>query len=134
MKKMYVLIGNYGSGKTELALRAIFKAIQDGKQAALLVPTTILAQQHYNTMCSRFADFPVKAACLSRFQTAKEREAVKEALEKVGTLTGRRFGDALFLTLAETTMEFAAREPARAEEFISLGFEAMWRALTREEK
>lgn len=45
----------------------------------------------------------------------------------------RAFGDALFLTLAETTMEFAAREPARASEFISLGFEAMWRALTREE-
>ncbi len=45
----------------------------------------------------------------------------------------RAFGDALFLTLAETTMEFATREPARASEFISLGFEAMWRALTREE-
>ncbi|EPC3780485.1 TetR/AcrR family transcriptional regulator, partial [Citrobacter farmeri] len=45
----------------------------------------------------------------------------------------RAFGDALFLTLAETTMEFAAREPTRASEFISLGFEAMWRALTREE-
>ncbi len=77
-----LLCGDVGYGKTELALRAIFKAIQDGKQAALLVPTTILAQQHYNTMCSRYADFPVKAACLSRFQTAKEREAIKEALAK----------------------------------------------------
>lgn len=46
----------------------------------------------------------------------------------------RAFGDALFLTLAETTMEFAARDPAHANEYISLGFEAMWRALTREEK
>jgi transcription-repair coupling factor (superfamily II helicase) len=77
-----LLCGDVGYGKTELALRAIFKAIQDGKQAALLVPTTILAQQHYNTMCSRFADFPVKMAALSRFQTPKEREAVKEALAK----------------------------------------------------
>ena len=77
-----LLCGDVGYGKTELALRAIFKAIQDGKQAALLVPTTILAQQHYNTMCSRFADFPVKTAALSRFQTPKEREAVKEALAK----------------------------------------------------
>ncbi|MEA4869985.1 MAG: transcription-repair coupling factor [Christensenella sp.] len=75
-----LLCGDVGYGKTELALRAIFKAIQDGKQAALLVPTTILAQQHYNTMCSRFADFPVKAACLSRFQTPKEREQIKKAL------------------------------------------------------
>ena len=77
-----LLCGDVGYGKTELALRAVFKAIQDGKQAALLVPTTILAQQHYNTMCSRFADFPVKVACLSRFQTPKEREAVKDGLAK----------------------------------------------------
>lgn len=77
-----LLCGDVGYGKTELALRAVFKAIQDGKQAALLVPTTILAQQHYNTMCSRFADFPVKVACLSRFQTTKEREAVKDGLAK----------------------------------------------------
>lgn len=77
-----LLCGDVGYGKTELALRAIFKAIQDGKQAAMLVPTTILAQQHYNTMCSRFADFPVKMACLSRFQTLKERESIKEALAK----------------------------------------------------
>ncbi|MDD4311643.1 MAG: transcription-repair coupling factor, partial [Eubacteriales bacterium] len=75
-----LLCGDVGYGKTELALRAVFKAVQDGKQAAILVPTTILAQQHYNTMSSRFADFPVKIAALSRFQTPKEREAVKEAL------------------------------------------------------
>ena len=77
-----LLCGDVGYGKTELALRAIFKAVQDGKQAALLVPTTILAQQHFNTMSSRFADFPLKIAALSRFQTPKEREAVKEALAK----------------------------------------------------
>ncbi len=75
-----LLCGDVGYGKTELALRAVFKAVQDGKQAAILVPTTVLAQQHYNTMCSRFADFPIAAACLSRFQSAKERTEIKKAL------------------------------------------------------
>ncbi|NLI53353.1 MAG: transcription-repair coupling factor [Clostridiales bacterium] len=75
-----LLCGDVGYGKTELALRAVFKAVQDGKQAAILVPTTILAQQHYNTMRSRFADFPVKTACLSRFQTVRERNEIKKAL------------------------------------------------------
>ncbi len=75
-----LLCGDVGYGKTELALRAVFKAVQDGKQAAILVPTTILAQQHYNTMRSRFADFPVKTACLSRFQSMKERNEIKKAL------------------------------------------------------
>ena len=76
-----LLCGDVGYGKTEVALRAIFKAVQDGKQAALLVPTTVLAQQHYNTMQSRFADFPVRIKCLSRFQQASERTAVKRAVE-----------------------------------------------------
>lgn len=80
-----LLCGDVGYGKTEVALRAVFKCLQDGKQAAILVPTTILAQQHYNTMCSRFADFPVKTACLSRFQTAKERTEIKKQLAE-GTL------------------------------------------------
>jgi transcription-repair coupling factor (superfamily II helicase) len=80
-----LLCGDVGYGKTEVALRAVFKCLQDGKQAAILVPTTILAQQHYNTMRSRFADFPVKTACLSRFQTAKERTEIKKQLAE-GTL------------------------------------------------
>jgi len=75
-----LLCGDVGYGKTEVALRAVFKCVQDGKQAAILVPTTILAQQHYNTMRSRFADFPVQAACLSRFQSPKERNDIKKAL------------------------------------------------------
>ncbi|MCE5190057.1 MAG: transcription-repair coupling factor [Eubacteriales bacterium] len=75
-----LLCGDVGYGKTEVALRAVFKCIQDGKQAAILVPTTILAQQHYNTMCSRFADFPVRVACLSRFQTPKKRNDIKKQL------------------------------------------------------
>ncbi|KRN27874.1 transcription-repair coupling factor [Lactobacillus selangorensis] len=67
-----LLVGDVGFGKTEVALRAAFKAVQDGKQVAFLVPTTILAQQHYDTMVERFADFPVNIAILSRFRTTKQ--------------------------------------------------------------
>ncbi|MEG1755325.1 MAG: transcription-repair coupling factor [Clostridia bacterium] len=73
-----LLCGDVGYGKTEVAMRAAFKAVQDSKQVAILVPTTILAQQHYNTIVSRFSDFPIKAACLSRFQQAKERIQIKK--------------------------------------------------------
>ena len=75
-----LLCGDVGYGKTEVALRAAFKAVQDSKQVAFLVPTTLLAQQHYNTMRARFADFPVRTACLSRFTPAGERRAVCEQL------------------------------------------------------
>ncbi len=75
-----LLCGDVGYGKTEVALRAVFKAVQDGKQAAVLVPTTVLAQQHYNTMRARFAEFPVRPGRLSRFQLPAERAAVKKAL------------------------------------------------------
>ena len=63
-----------------MALRALFKAVQDNKQAAILVPTTVLAQQHFNTMQARFRDFPIKVGCLSRFQSPAERTAVKQAI------------------------------------------------------
>ena len=76
-----LLCGDVGYGKTEVAMRAAFKAAQDSKQTAFLVPTTILAQQHYHTLLSRFAEFPVKVACLSRFQTPKECAEVKKGLE-----------------------------------------------------
>lgn len=66
-----LLCGDVGYGKTEVALRAAFKAVMDGKQVAILVPTTILAQQHYNTAIERFSNFPVKIGLLSRFSTAK---------------------------------------------------------------
>ena len=62
-----LLCGDVGYGKTEVALRAVMKCILDGKQAAILVPTTVLAQQHYATACGRFRDFPVKIEVLSRF-------------------------------------------------------------------
>lgn len=75
-----LLCGDVGYGKTEVALRAAFKAVMDGKQVALLVPTTILAEQHYKNMKNRFSDFPIKIDMVSRFRTAKQQ---KETLQKV---------------------------------------------------
>jgi len=71
-----LLVGDVGYGKTEIAVRAAFKAVQGGKQVAVLVPTTILAEQHGRTFIERLADFPVKIEVLSRFRTAKEQKAV----------------------------------------------------------
>ena len=79
-----LLCGDVGYGKTEVALRAIMKCILDGKQAAILVPTTVLAQQHYATACGRFKDFPVKIEVLSRFTTAKEQKRILEAARTGG--------------------------------------------------
>jgi transcription-repair coupling factor (superfamily II helicase) len=67
-----LICGDVGYGKTEIALRAAFKAVQDGKQVAVLVPTTLLAQQHINTFTERMSQFPVEIRQLSRFQTARE--------------------------------------------------------------
>ena len=67
-----LICGDVGYGKTEIAVRAAFKAVQDGKQVAILVPTTILAQQHFNTFSERYAPFPVSVKPMSRFQTAGE--------------------------------------------------------------
>ncbi len=67
-----LICGDVGFGKTEVAVRAVFKAVCDGKQAAVLVPTTILAQQHYQTFSNRFAEYPAQVDVLSRFRTRKE--------------------------------------------------------------
>jgi transcription-repair coupling factor (superfamily II helicase) len=75
-----VICGDVGFGKTEVALRAAFVAVQAGKQVAVLVPTTLLAQQHFTTFSDRFADWPVRVASLSRFRTNKEAEAVIEGV------------------------------------------------------
>ncbi|WP_353951107.1 transcription-repair coupling factor [Knoellia sp. S7-12] len=75
-----LICGDVGYGKTEIAVRAAFKAIQDGKQAAILVPTTLLVQQHLQTFTERYAPFPVTVKALSRFQSKKESEAVIEGL------------------------------------------------------
>ena len=75
-----LLCGDVGFGKTEVALRAVMKAIMDGKQAAILVPTTVLAQQHYQTAVARFRGFPVNIDVLSRFRTAAEQRRTVQAL------------------------------------------------------
>ncbi|MCR5369360.1 MAG: transcription-repair coupling factor [Clostridium sp.] len=80
-----LICGDVGFGKTEIALRAAFKAVQEGKQVAFLVPTTILAQQHYGTFVQRMKDFPVNVGVLSRFRTPSEQKKTIEELRK-GTL------------------------------------------------
>jgi transcription-repair coupling factor (superfamily II helicase) len=76
-----LLCGDVGYGKTEVAMRAAFKAVMDGKQAAVLAPTTVLAFQHYNTFRERFTAFPAEIQLLSRFRTPKEQKQVLEGLE-----------------------------------------------------
>jgi transcription-repair coupling factor (superfamily II helicase) len=75
-----LICGDVGYGKTEIAVRAAFKAIQDGKQAAILVPTTLLVQQHFQTFSERYAPFPVVVKALSRFQSDAEAKKVVEGL------------------------------------------------------
>lgn len=77
-----LVCGDVGFGKTEVALRAAFIAVNEGKQVTMLVPTTLLAQQHFENFQNRFANFPVKVALLSRFKTAKEQKITLEELEE----------------------------------------------------
>lgn len=77
-----LLCGDVGFGKTEVALRAAFKCVMDGKQCAILCPTTILAWQHYQTVLQRIGSFPVEVELLSRFRTPKQQKAVLDRLEK----------------------------------------------------
>ena len=76
-----LLCGDVGYGKTEVAMRAAFKAVQDGKQVAVLTPTTVLSFQHFETFKKRFAQFPIKVEMISRFRTAKEQKAIVEQVE-----------------------------------------------------
>src|SRR6202023_2533954 len=75
-----LVCGDVGFGKTEVAIRAAFKAVQDGKQVAVLVPTTLLADQHGQTFRERYANYPVRVEVLSRFLTAREQRAVVAGL------------------------------------------------------
>ena len=75
-----IICGDVGYGKTEIAIRAAFKAVQDGKQVAVLVPTTLLVQQHSKTFAERYAGFPIKVAGLSRFNSAKESKEILQGL------------------------------------------------------
>lgn len=77
-----LICGDVGYGKTEIAIRAAFKAVQEGKQVVYLVPTTILAQQHYNTFVQRMKDFPVRVDLMSRFRTPSEMKKTVEDLRK----------------------------------------------------
>ena len=85
-----LVCGDVGYGKTEVAMRAAFKAVMDGKQVAVLVPTTVLAQQHFNTFTKRFAEYPIKVEMLSRFRTTKQQKEILAdlALGKVDILIG----------------------------------------------
>ena len=75
-----LICGDVGFGKTEVAIRAAFKAVMDGKQVAILVPTTVLAQQHFNNFRERMADYPIRVELLSRFRTKREQELVVKNL------------------------------------------------------
>ncbi|GAB2937759.1 transcription-repair coupling factor [Streptomyces heilongjiangensis] len=77
-----LICGDVGYGKTEIAVRAAFKAVQDGKQVAVLVPTTLLVQQHFGTFSERYSQFPVSVRALSRFQTDTEAKATLEGLRE----------------------------------------------------
>ncbi|MDP9801221.1 transcription-repair coupling factor (superfamily II helicase) [Arcanobacterium wilhelmae] len=85
-----LISGDVGYGKTEIAIRAAFKAVQDGMQVAVLVPTTLLVQQHLETFEERYAGFPVKVAGLSRFQSEKESEEIKDGIRngKIDVVVG----------------------------------------------
>ena len=85
-----LLCGDVGYGKTEVAMRAAFKAVQDGKQVTVLAPTTVLAFQHYESFKRRFSNFPVNVEMISRFRTAKERTAIleKSAAGRIDILIG----------------------------------------------
>ena len=76
-----LICGDVGFGKTEVAFRAVFRTIANGKQVAMLAPTTILCEQHFNTAVKRFKDFGIRIACLNRFKTARQQKAIIEAVK-----------------------------------------------------
>jgi len=129
MEKEYpmdrLICGDVGFGKTEIAIRAAFKAVTDGKQVAVLVPTTILALQHWKTFSERLAEFPVTVDYLNRFRTAKEKKEILEKLKKgeidivIGThaLLGKEVGfKDLGLLVVDEEQKFgvASKEKLRA--------------------
>ena len=77
-----LICGDAGFGKTEVALRASFRAVMDGRQVAVLVPTTILAEQHYQTFLERFRDYPVQVACLNRFRSRVQQTEIVAGIQR----------------------------------------------------
>ncbi|MEO7966956.1 MAG: DEAD/DEAH box helicase, partial [Gemmatimonadaceae bacterium] len=120
-----LLVGDVGYGKTEIAIRAAFKAIQSGRQVAVLVPTTILADQHFRTFSDRLADFPIQIAVLSRFQTPKEQTQIlaELAASKVDVVIGThrllsedvKFGD-LGLIVVDEEHRFGVKHKERLKQ------------------
>jgi transcription-repair coupling factor (superfamily II helicase) len=120
-----LLCGDVGYGKTEVAMRAAFKAVQDGKQVAVLTPTTILAFQHYGTFKKRFSQFPINVEMISRFRTPKEQKIILERVEhgKVDILIGThrllsqdiKFQD-LGLLIVDEEQRFGVRHKERLKQ------------------
>ncbi len=120
-----LLVGDVGYGKTEIAVRAAFKAVQSGRQVAVLVPTTILAEQHGRTFGDRMADFPIRVVTLSRFQNAREQSAVlaEIAAKKADIVIGThrllskdvQFGD-LGLLIIDEEHRFGVRHKERLKQ------------------
>jgi transcription-repair coupling factor (superfamily II helicase) len=120
-----LLCGDVGYGKTEVAMRAAFKAVQDGKQVAVLTPTTVLSFQHYESFKKRFAQFPVNVEMLSRFRTTKEKAEIVEKVEagKIDILIGThailaqklKFQD-LGLLIVDEEQRFGVRHKERLKQ------------------
>ena len=120
-----LLCGDVGYGKTEVAMRAAFKAVQDGKQVAVLAPTTILGFQHFETFKQRFAQFPIHVEMISRFRTAKEQKQIVEQVEtgRVDILIGThrllskdiKFQD-LGLLIVDEEQRFGVRHKERLKQ------------------
>ena len=120
-----LLCGDVGYGKTEVAMRAAFKAVQDGKQVAVLTPTTVLGFQHFETFKQRFSQFPIHVEMISRFRTAKEQKAIVERVEagKVDILIGThrllskdiKFQD-LGLLIVDEEQRFGVRHKERLKQ------------------
>lgn len=124
-----LICGDVGYGKTEVAMRAAFKAVMDGKQVAMLVPTTILAQQHYLTFCERMASFPVKIEMLSRFRTPGQQKEIVKRLRRgevdivIGThrITSQDVGFRdLGLVIIDEEQRFGVRHKERLKELREL--------------
>ena len=123
-----LLCGDVGYGKTEVAMRAAFKAVQDGKQVAVLTPTTVLCFQHFESFKRRFSKFPVVVEMLSRFRTAKEKKDVMERCEQgkvdilIGTHAllsqGLKFQD-LGLMIVDEEQRFGVRHKERLKQMRS---------------
>ncbi len=133
-----LLCGDVGFGKTEVALRAAFKAVDNGFQVALLCPTTILSEQHYLTVKERFADFPINAAVLNRFRTPKETKKILSDLESgrldiiIGThrlLSGDIHFKKLGLLIIDEEQRFGVKHKEKIKE-LSVGVDVLTMSAT----